>query len=175
MIKRILPKTNFLSMLIVLALLTTIANVQDPTLTIDAIESNRSMVTIHYTTADSNGDNLVTTNWQYSIDGGLSWLDIDAKAISQNNPKPPGSATILWDTMIGTNNLASEHYPSIRFQMQVTGGGLKRTRATMPTARASFAVAVVNEKIYTIGGIGGKVGENHLHTVEVYDTATDRW
>lgn len=41
------------------------------------------------------------------------------------------------------------------------------SRASMPTARAFFGVAVVDEKIFAIGGAGG--------VNEVYDPATDTW
>jgi len=48
------------------------------------------------------------------------------------------------------------------------------TRKTdMPTARRSMAAAVLNGKIYVIGGNPGSTGG--LRTVEVYDPATDTW
>ncbi len=46
------------------------------------------------------------------------------------------------------------------------------TAAPMPTARGGLSAAVVNGKIYAIGGINSGV---RLSTVEVYDPATNTW
>jgi N-acetylneuraminic acid mutarotase len=46
------------------------------------------------------------------------------------------------------------------------------TCASMPTGRHSLAVAVVNNKIYAIGG---QSGSSALTTVEEYDPATNTW
>jgi len=45
------------------------------------------------------------------------------------------------------------------------------TLETMPTARAGLGVAVVDGKIYAIGGYNG----SRLSTNEMYDSATDTW
>ena len=45
------------------------------------------------------------------------------------------------------------------------------TMAEMPTARSGLGVAVVNGKIYAIGGMNGV----HLNTNEEYDPATNTW
>ncbi|MFQ6124976.1 MAG: kelch repeat-containing protein [Candidatus Heimdallarchaeota archaeon] len=45
-------------------------------------------------------------------------------------------------------------------------------RAPMPTPRADLAVAVVNERVYAIGGFNGI---QNLATMEEYDPATDTW
>ena len=51
--------------------------------------------------------------------------------------------------------------------------------ADMPTARAGAAAAVVDEKVYILGGYVGKdnqgVNLKHLKAVEMYDTQTDAW
>jgi N-acetylneuraminic acid mutarotase len=46
-----------------------------------------------------------------------------------------------------------------------------RTRDSMPTARTDLAAAVVNNKIYAIGGYNGR----YLSTNEVYDPANNSW
>lgn len=46
-----------------------------------------------------------------------------------------------------------------------------RLKAAMPTPRYEFGVAVVNKKLYAIGGSSGST----LSTVEEYDPATDTW
>jgi len=46
------------------------------------------------------------------------------------------------------------------------------TRAPMPTGRCQFAAAVLDGKIYAVGGAGA---QDYLDTVEEYDPATDRW
>jgi N-acetylneuraminic acid mutarotase len=45
------------------------------------------------------------------------------------------------------------------------------TKEPMPTARAILGAAVVDAKIYAIGGLSG----GHLSTNEMYDPATDSW
>jgi len=45
--------------------------------------------------------------------------------------------------------------------------------APMPTARSMLGVAVVDGKIYAIGGTSGT--QNILGTNEVYDPATNKW
>jgi len=45
------------------------------------------------------------------------------------------------------------------------------TKAQMPTPRSGLGVAVVNGKIYAIGGSNG----SHLNTNEEYDPATNTW
>lgn len=57
--------------------------------------------------------------------------------------------------------------------ISLAGGDTWVKKADMPTARNSFAVAVVDGKIYTFGG-RIKAFDN-LDTVEVYDPATDKW
>jgi parallel beta-helix repeat protein len=47
------------------------------------------------------------------------------------------------------------------------------TKAEMPTARGGFGVAVVNGKIYAIGGYN--LDSGYLSTNEEYDPATDTW
>ena len=46
------------------------------------------------------------------------------------------------------------------------------TKTQMPTARSELGVAVVNGKIYAIGGINA---DGYLNTNEEYDPATDTW
>lgn len=50
-------------------------------------------------------------------------------------------------------------------------GGSWTTLEPMPTARTGFGVAVIDGKIYAIGGYNG----NYLRTNEIYDTETDTW
>lgn len=45
------------------------------------------------------------------------------------------------------------------------------TKRPMPTARSRFGIAVVNGKIYVIGGYNGSI----LNVNEMYDPATDTW
>ena len=50
------------------------------------------------------------------------------------------------------------------------------TKASMPTARAQLGVAVVNGKIYAIGGENNSaIGPNVLNINEAYDPATNTW
>jgi N-acetylneuraminic acid mutarotase len=48
-------------------------------------------------------------------------------------------------------------------------------KTSMPTPRVGFGVAVVNGKIYAIGGTVGGADYHWLNTVEEYDLATDNW
>jgi N-acetylneuraminic acid mutarotase len=49
------------------------------------------------------------------------------------------------------------------------------TKAGMPTRRGASAIAVVDGRIYVIGGPGKNVANLPLSTVEAYDPATDTW
>jgi len=50
------------------------------------------------------------------------------------------------------------------------------TKEPMPTARSRFGIAVVENKIYAIGGVGVNPTQHGvLATNEVYDPATDSW
>ncbi|MFQ6125369.1 MAG: LamG-like jellyroll fold domain-containing protein [Candidatus Heimdallarchaeota archaeon] len=55
---------------------------------------------------------------------------------------------------------------------QMLGGDVWHPCAPMPTPRADLAVAVVNERIYAIGGFNGI---QNLATMEEYNPATDTW
>ena len=48
-------------------------------------------------------------------------------------------------------------------------------KADMPTARSLFSTAVVDGKIYVIGGEVDKIGEMSIAKVERYDPKTDTW
>jgi len=48
-------------------------------------------------------------------------------------------------------------------------------RADMPTPRWDLSSAVVNGKIYAIGGVSNEPGSKLLSTVEEYDPATNTW
>ena len=50
------------------------------------------------------------------------------------------------------------------------------TKANMPTPRTMSAIAVVDGRIYVIGGAFGTVQENRtLSAVEAYDPTTEKW
>ena len=60
--------------------------------------------------------------------------------------------------------------------VELVGPGHWEARAAMPTARNSFATAVVNGLVYTMGGMNQiDSPEAYLGTVEVYDPETDSW
>jgi len=52
--------------------------------------------------------------------------------------------------------------------------GRWQTKRPLPMGRMDFAVAVVDKKIYVIGGYNSNEG-GALSTVDVYDTTTDQW
>ena len=146
----------------------------EPTLTIGNIEGNSGVIKIHYTTTGKSDEKLVTAGWHYSIDDGKTWLSIDDEAISNNEPKPPGSSYITWDTERGANNLAGIGQPrvSVRMRIKTTGTETWRSVASMPTARYGLAAVEVNGKIYAIGGNGDN---QPLNTVEEYNPVTNIW
>ena len=161
----------FVSIFIITLAISTLAGAEAPVLNIDSVEGNHGILTINYTVVDASGVEYVTTNWQFSIDGGANWLDIDAVAIGNNTPKPAGSYFITWDTQAGANNLADKYYGSVSFRMFVKGGNIWNTKSPMPTARRNLAAASVDGKIYAIGGHDG----SYLRTVEEYNPSTDSW
>ena len=163
----------------------TLAGANAPVLTIDSVEGIYGTLTINYTVVDRSDVDFVTTNWQFSTDGGATWLDIDAVAIGNNDPKPAGSSFITWDTQAGANNLADKYYSSVSFRMFIKGGNIWKTKSPMPTARDDLAAAVVDGKIYAMGGYTPpnlppgtftlRGSKEPLGTVEEYDPSTDSW
>jgi len=59
------------------------------------------------------------------------------------------------------------------FFMSPQAEGKWEKKADMPTARFSFCTAVVNGKIYAIGG--ASFGNVHISSVEEYDPIRDKW
>ncbi|MCH8295962.1 hypothetical protein IH992_33200, partial [Candidatus Poribacteria bacterium] len=55
------------------------------TLTIDQVEGEGGSITVYYTVVDVSGDLFETVNWQYSLDDGETWLDIDSSGIGNND------------------------------------------------------------------------------------------
>jgi len=165
--------TIFTSILIITLAISTLAGADAPVLTIDSADVDEGIVTINYTVIDTREVEFVTTGWQFSMDGSATWLDIDAVAIGNNDPKPAGSSFITWDTQAGANNLGDKSYGSVSFKMFVKGGDFWKTKSPMPTARGYLSTAAVNGKIYAIGGwVGIPLG---MRTVEEYDPKTDSW
>ncbi len=58
---------------------------------------------------------------------------------------------------------------------QAFAQGVWTTKAPMPTARQGLGVAVVNNKLYALGGATGVGTFDVVDTVEAYDPATDTW
>jgi len=92
-----------------------------PSLTITGIMGTSGTITVHYTTADADGDELATCEWQYALDG-TTWRDIDDGAIGNNDTKLPGESSITWDTTTGENNILGQEDSSVWFRMKVTDG-----------------------------------------------------
>lgn len=57
----------------------------------------------------------------------------------------------------------------------VAGRGIWRDLAPMPTARANLATAVLNGRVYAIGGFGGSGEVGQQNVVETFDPRTGRW
>ena len=89
-----MKRISLLLLLVVLASGSVLAQNKALSLVIEQILKDGNVITIHYTTTYLQDTQLQTTNWQYSLDNGLTWVPIDAKAISNNNPKPSGKSTI---------------------------------------------------------------------------------
>lgn len=68
----------------------------------------------------------------------------------------------------GNGNSSS---PTFLVSADEVTGDFWTTMQPMPTARSRLGVAVVNGKIYAIGGYNG----SYLNTNEMYDPATDTW
>ena len=107
-----------------------------------------------------------------SKDSDVRWSSSDESVVTVSSGGivtgiAPGSVTVT-----STSNRDSSK--SSISQVTVTSGDITWTMKTpMPTGRALFAVGVVNNKIYAIGG--ADISSPTLNTVEEYDPATDRW
>ena len=86
-----------------------------------------------------------------------------------------GTATLIALTVISIIVINLSNYkPSGNGNQEgnlILGAGLWRKRADMPTPRVGLSTAVVNDKIYAVGG----ASQGPVKTVEVYDPATDTW
>jgi len=175
MLLSIFKQTCAICALILIIAATSGLAADEPTLTIDNIEGTSGIIKIHYTSDNKSDEKLVTMGWQYSINDGKTWLDIDEITIGNNEPKPPGSSYITWDTERGANNLADalQLHVSVRLRVKVQGSDTWRSVASMPTARHSLAAVEVNGKIYAIGGCSRS--DQALNTVEEYNPTTDTW
>ncbi|MBC8234004.1 caspase family protein [bacterium] len=170
----IFKQTSAICALIMIIATTNGLAADEPTLTIDNIEGTSGVIKIHYITTGKSDERLVTTGWQYSIDDGKTWLYIDEAAIGNNEPKPPGSSYITWDTEQGANNLAgiSPTRVSMRMMVNVLGTKTWHSVESMSKARSWLAADEANGKIYAIGG---KNSSGYLNTVEEYNPSTNSW
>ncbi len=67
---------------------------------------------------------------------------------------------------------------SSKVDMYDPNTGLWTSKNPMPTHRANIASALIDGKIYVMGGlrtVGGVVNYTGLKTMEVYDVSTDTW
>ena len=111
--------------------------------------------TIHF---QNTSEGAVTFSWDFG-DGNVS---------TEENPShiytEPGVFTIL---LVATNENGSDE---ISFGILIKSWSAK---ASMPTPRSALCTAVIDGKIYAIGGL--KNEQATLSVVEVYDPATDPW
>ena len=94
---------------------------------------------VSFTTADLDNDQLVTTNWQYSMDG-KNWVNIAPEAIGNNPARTPGSYTISWDTTVGANSLSGIEDKDVWFRMSVLEYGKSRAVPVQSNVYGSFEV-----------------------------------
>lgn len=87
----------------------------------------------------------------------------------QHNKKTKTLREILFAGILGCAVFVG--YP-FAAQNESMVGSTWLTKTDMPTARFGLSGAVVDEKIYAIGGSNG---ERRFATVEEYDPATDTW
>jgi len=88
-----------------------------------------------------------------------------------------GTATLIALTVISIIVINLSNYKSSSNGNQkgnlIFGAGLWRKRADMPTPRVGLSTAVVNNKIYAVGGTFQ--WPTVLQTVEMYDPESDTW
>jgi RNA polymerase sigma factor (sigma-70 family) len=78
-----------------------------------------------------------------------------------------GGQTSIWGEYRGNYTSIVEEYDPVYDKWT--------RKADMPTARAFFCTAVMDGKIFVMGGITKEYGTNGLSTVEVYEPSTDTW
>ena len=100
-------------------------------------------------------------------------LDVDSKPDVRNQVGRATSAN---------NNIgAGRQTPETPLVSDAQGNSIRFStvqwtrKADMPTARSDFSTAVVDGKIYAIGGEVNEFGDMALSKVEMYDPETDTW
>ncbi|MFA5857858.1 MAG: hypothetical protein WC955_02210 [Elusimicrobiota bacterium] len=136
-------------------------NRHNPILTISGISDNMKepsgVIKISYTSVDPDGNNLQTSNWQYSRDN-VTWYDISSSAITNNELKPLGASYILWNTQSGTNNLNLVEDASVWYRMKLTDGVFYSCYQTT----GPFAVDNYVKPVITLSNISGEVTSNTI-------------
>jgi hypothetical protein len=110
-----------------------------PTIQVTSMKGKTGTLVVSFTTADLDNDQLVTTNWQYSMDG-KNWVNIAPEAIGNNPARTPGSYTISWDTTVGANSLSGIEDKDVWFRMSVLEYGKSRAVPVQSNVYGSFEV-----------------------------------
>ncbi len=91
-----------------------------------------------------------------------AWVEGSGSNTNKNCPTAtPGTS---WNYSTSCTSWTTVHPPNTQQSWTAM--------ASMPTARTGHSVAVVNNKVYVIGGINGS---GYLNTVEEYNPATNSW
>jgi len=109
--------------------------------------------------------------WMYDIAAGGTWTK---KATIPPTVNEQGGHDVTVGSkiyLVGGYNWTTEKYTNEVWVYDIAADSFSR-KADMPTPRGLSAQAVVNGKIYVIGG---RDDVNYLDTVEVYDPATNTW
>jgi len=131
-----------------------------PTLVIDSItytDPPTDTVWIYYTADDPLGNQLLTSDWQYSLDFGQAWNPIDPSHILYNELKTPGQPSyIVWLCQLDVPN---GRYDSVLVRMKSNNGipvgtfiKSYSTRVGACDANEPIALTFAGDELYVFDG-----------------------
>jgi formylglycine-generating enzyme required for sulfatase activity len=140
-----------------------------PTVTINNIVGSSGTVQINYTTYDIDGDSVITTGWQYSLNNS-TWYDIPEQDIGNNFYKSTGIAYITWNT---NSTLPGVSTNSVCFRMKCMGyidgtiASFQTNINNLPVSLYAHSSVIYNGYLYITGGSNGSSSFNTVYYAKI--------
>ncbi|MFA5859119.1 MAG: DUF2341 domain-containing protein, partial [Elusimicrobiota bacterium] len=145
-----------------------------PVLAINSVAVSSGTIRINYTTYDTNGYNIITSNWQYSKDG-MNWADINADAILNNSYKPSGMSYINW---VASQTIAYANNQAMFFRMKAMdcnslgyASSFSTLTYTLPAGLVHYGFTKYNDTAYLLGGVTNSTpseSESSVYSNKIY-------